>query len=519
MKLLSKAEVGDRIMDKYGLIRITAIHVCRTPLGDIMMGALNGLTLGQMKKRIRGKPYDKLYHLAMHLTLESGARLTLEKNEVVTVTDSVTDREGSELMEVPIKGDHSLLSIVSKMIATYGLFRFDAYSAKDRNCQKFIHDNLVASDLIKPGDEISEFVLQDIRSLFDNANYLRKLTNTVTGLAGAIGKRIPTFQLRAKARERIGLRGDEAGEYLKNPLLLGYDTSSAILPVVAPKKNKDEDRAARQRLINVRGEVKKAGKYLNPVTLVGMFKAADLGEGKLAFSDTGAKLPGDPSYILGGVRGNLSRDQKVYFSERGIPFYVDGSHPDMFESPETTVPAWTSVHTLTGTFFGSDFNNEEAKAMIRVIEDKTGKQWALFRNSSTILDIFHASLFRLMPESERSPHTFASILGVNDVEAKSRWRSYYNHGMEMMNYADAIPMQQPEVVKITEFDDSHEMWKQLDNVWLKRGTWKGKSLLFHGIEDFPIRISTWKTQTIRKYDADASKYDEKLTQYVLDNFS
>lgn len=159
-----------------------------------MTMALQGITLGEMKKRMSRKPYDELYHLAMHLTLADGSRITLEKNEVVTATDTVKISKETELMDVPLSTEFlCLATLCANSIDKFGITRFATYSAKDRNCQMFVHDCLEASSLIHPNDEISQFVKQDIKSLFDNAHYLRKLTNTVTDLAGTITKFIPRF--------------------------------------------------------------------------------------------------------------------------------------------------------------------------------------------------------------------------------------------------------------------------------------------------------------------------------------
>ena len=120
------------------------------------------------------------------------------------------------------------------------------------------------------------------------------------------------MKIVGKGRERIGLRGEDVPEYASNPMLLGYDTMSSIMPVVAPKKTKEEDRAARKRVADVRKDVKKAGKYLNPISLVGMMG------GGLYAQPRGAGLYAQSSDRVRG-RGTRLLDQK-FSAREGINF-------------------------------------------------------------------------------------------------------------------------------------------------------------------------------------------------------
>jgi len=62
--------------------------------------------------------------------------------------------------------------------------RFFKYSAYDNNCQTFILNVLTANHLDTP--ENVEFVKQDTEQLFHNLDYLRKIANTVTDVAGRV---------------------------------------------------------------------------------------------------------------------------------------------------------------------------------------------------------------------------------------------------------------------------------------------------------------------------------------------
>ena len=68
-----------------------------------------------------------------------------------------------------------------------------------------------------------------------------------------------------------GVRED-AEEYAKNPLLAGFDAGVAVAPVLAGEDPKSKKNRAIKKAINKkeRKSIKEAGKYINPITLVGL---------------------------------------------------------------------------------------------------------------------------------------------------------------------------------------------------------------------------------------------------------
>ena len=65
---------------------------------------------------------------------------------------------------------------------------------------------------------------------------------------------------------------EDAEEYAKNPLLAGFDAGVAVAPVLAGENPKSKKNRAIKKAINKkeRKAIKEAGKYINPITLVGL---------------------------------------------------------------------------------------------------------------------------------------------------------------------------------------------------------------------------------------------------------
>lgn len=136
--------------------------------------------------------------------------ISLERNEVVTIMRKPRERRelpfGFGLIRKAMSGkifsdeDRPLISDVSEVIdvpiqrgLTVGRFvsngaafmgpKWGKYSARDNNCQDFVVDMLHANGLLTL--ERNAWIKQDTKDLFDDDNYLRRFTNTITD-AGAV---------------------------------------------------------------------------------------------------------------------------------------------------------------------------------------------------------------------------------------------------------------------------------------------------------------------------------------------
>ena len=166
------------ILEKYGDRRIVSAEVRRTPLGSVLMTALDVVSLGRVAKN---NPYDKLFHLSLVVKLESGETILIEKNEVINMQLDPIVVDKTESREVNINRQIKLNELMQNTRDRMG-DTFFIYSARNCNCQDFILNILIANRLDTP--ELIDFVKQDSIKIFGDLVYLRKFSNTLTDIAG-----------------------------------------------------------------------------------------------------------------------------------------------------------------------------------------------------------------------------------------------------------------------------------------------------------------------------------------------
>ena len=87
----------------------------------------------------------------------------------------------------------------------------------------------------------------------------------------AVGGKDSLPSSKKKTLQGAGSKKD-AEKYAKNPLLLGFDAGTRLAPILAGENPKSKKNRAIQRDINKneRKKIIEAGKYINPITLVGL---------------------------------------------------------------------------------------------------------------------------------------------------------------------------------------------------------------------------------------------------------
>jgi hypothetical protein len=174
------------ILKKHGGKTIVSASIVRTPVSSVVKEALNVVSLGEFKRKLKQQPYDDIFHLFMLMTLSDGTTVSLEKNSIITMRVNPS-RKGESREASPPEG-LTLDSLMENTKRKMGA-KFIPYSAKSANCQNFILNVLRANKMATP--ELETFVKQDTDALFEgDEGFLRKFSNTITD----IGAKIATVQ-------------------------------------------------------------------------------------------------------------------------------------------------------------------------------------------------------------------------------------------------------------------------------------------------------------------------------------
>jgi hypothetical protein len=112
----------------------------------------------------------------------SKTSLSLEKNARITI-DNYQKRNGSEDMTVSIPSGLTLNMLLDRIRCLMG-GQFSSYSAQNNDCGHFVLTILRANNLSTPANTL--FVEQTTDNLF--TPQLRKITNTITDIAGGMDK-------------------------------------------------------------------------------------------------------------------------------------------------------------------------------------------------------------------------------------------------------------------------------------------------------------------------------------------
>jgi hypothetical protein len=169
-----------RLIDKYGDIKVVSATIGRNPLSSFLTGILNVLTLGGFQAWMNKSPYDKLFHIYIILHLENGTNILLEKRPSIQmkVVGSYNPPKTQQIeTSVPGITFKTILDNTQKKMGS-GYF---GYNASSNNCQVYIMSMLTANRLYTP--YLNEFVYQNVSELFKMYGPAAAIVNATTGAA------------------------------------------------------------------------------------------------------------------------------------------------------------------------------------------------------------------------------------------------------------------------------------------------------------------------------------------------
>ena len=97
-------------LKQFGNAKIISMEVRRTPLSQILMGILDVASFGQISKN---NPYDKLFHLALAVKLDTGDILLIEKNEVINMELNPYDKPNTEAIDNTLNRNITLNNLMN----------------------------------------------------------------------------------------------------------------------------------------------------------------------------------------------------------------------------------------------------------------------------------------------------------------------------------------------------------------------------------------------------------------------
>ncbi len=174
------------IISNYGSQTITSLQVARAPVPKAITTALNVASGGTFDAGMKSQPYDKLFHLFMYLTLQSGTKILFEKNAQINSSVNPSLPPNTETKDVPINQALTMNQFLENGKQQMGK-SFFPYDPHYNNCQDFILGVLTGNKLITP--DVRDFIKQDTGQLFANNKVLGTVAKGVTSLGG-IGERL-----------------------------------------------------------------------------------------------------------------------------------------------------------------------------------------------------------------------------------------------------------------------------------------------------------------------------------------
>ena len=168
-----------QILSQYGNGIIKSITLKRTPVNGLLTGALSLFSLGKFGERME-KSFDEIFHLYMEIELQTGVRLTLEKNERINMEINPKQRRDEEMESVKNIPQGLTVNVMLENTRRSMGNQFFSYDAVNNNCQDFILSVFKSNGI---GDRLNEnFIKQDTGTLFRGLPVLKTIAHTATEL-------------------------------------------------------------------------------------------------------------------------------------------------------------------------------------------------------------------------------------------------------------------------------------------------------------------------------------------------
>lgn len=188
----SKYSYGSQeTLNKYGASKITGGFMARTPLNKVLTGAINALSFGKFDELVRKYGgFDKLFHVAIILNLDSGHKIIVEKNEVINIAPYKGSPSKTEFHNITLPRE-TLNDFIEKGRKYMGDDKWFSYNALNNNCQVFLSSLLTANNSYTEASK--KFLFQDFSKVEAELqkgkfSYVPKVMNGITNLGSIVSR-------------------------------------------------------------------------------------------------------------------------------------------------------------------------------------------------------------------------------------------------------------------------------------------------------------------------------------------
>ncbi len=158
-------------------VYISNIIVARQPIQSVYLRLLNLLSAGKFEEQRNNMNYEDVFHLFMIVTLATGKKLFIEKNEVVNMKYVSNIPPFKDMINIPINKKISFGDFINNAVKAVGPSIY-LYDHINNNCQVFLRNLLNSNGLLTP--ELKDFIVQDVEQLLKTSpNYTNKVVDTV----------------------------------------------------------------------------------------------------------------------------------------------------------------------------------------------------------------------------------------------------------------------------------------------------------------------------------------------------
>jgi len=163
-----------KILQQIGNEPITSLKLIREPLSTATRLALNAVTFGQLKDKMKETNIDKLFHLSLYIN----DKYRLDKRAVIELVREKVNVEKMERLDIPLNGKEITINEMMENTRKQMGKSYAPYDGENNNCSVFVSNVLSSNGLLT--DDAIDFLSQKTPELFAKfpslSRYLIKFT-------------------------------------------------------------------------------------------------------------------------------------------------------------------------------------------------------------------------------------------------------------------------------------------------------------------------------------------------------